>query len=184
MTKESKVLNEAEAEAAFRSPKNLVAELVLVNSVGGQPRRLSYDQAEALKYWDTFCAGGNDCPNNSYPLDCTHFCCHGLAKGDVKIKQPSHTCDSYLGTRVNDLAASFYNSLSAYDNVKQIQSHAATKKGDFCFIPGWFGLSKDHVMILNGTAVATGAPVWGHTSNRCGTFVNFEGEDCVYYRID
>ena len=39
-------------------------------------------------------------------------------------------------------------------------------------------------MLLSGTANGTGAPVYAHTNNRCGTFVPFEGAGCAYYRIE
>ena len=77
----------------------------------------------------------------------------------------------------------FYNSASQFENVSQIGSHSSTRRGDYCFIPGWFSLSKTHVMLLGDRATSTGAKVYAHTNNRCGEFVNFEGKACVSYRI-
>jgi hypothetical protein len=124
----------------------------------------------------------NDCESNVFSSDCTHFVCHALNKTGVYVKLPSADCKSGLCIRVNDLAASFVSSTQRYTNVTQVADHAETREGDYCFIPGWFG-TRDHVMVLAATAMATGARVWGHTSPRCAQFASFEGQECVYYRI-
>ena len=125
----------------------------------------------------------NACLDKVFELDCTHFVCHALNKSDVYVKIPSVNCQSNLCIRVNDLAASFFTSTQRYSNVTQLSTHAQTREGDYCFIPGWFGIDKDHVMVLAGPATATGASVWGHTNARCDQLVAFDGEDCIYYRI-
>jgi hypothetical protein len=107
-----------------------------------------------------------------------------MNKSGVFVKLPSADCASGLCTLVNDLAASFSASCSRYSNIKQLENHAGTREGDYCFIPSWFGLAKEHVMVLASTATPTGASVYAHTNSRCGEFVNFEGEDCIYYRIE
>jgi hypothetical protein len=148
------------------------------------PGPLPYKSANVFAYAQNFCGGGNDCPDGSFPLDCTHFICHCLAASPVYVTNPSAKCQRGLCIRVNDLATAFANAVGAFTNVKRIGSHAETRRGDFCFIPSWFGLSKEHVMMLAGTADPKGAPVYAHTNNRCGTFVPFEGADCAYYRIE
>lgn len=176
----SRVLNEEEARAAFGMRAEFAENLILE---GNGSTSLSYREALAIAYWSSYCVGGNDCPEGEYDNDCTHFCCHGLKAGGVRIKQPTADCPSDLGVRVNDLAESFANSVPKYANVVQLARHEDTKRGDFCFIPGWFGLKKEHVMVLASTATFAGARVWAHTSHRCSDYVEFEGEDCVYYRI-
>jgi hypothetical protein len=100
------------------------------------------------------------------------------------VKLPSADCASGLCIRVNDLAASFATSTGRYSNVKQLTSHGETRAGDFCFIPKWFGLRKEHAMVLAASATPNGAPVYAHTKPHCGEYVDFEGEDCIYYRIE
>jgi hypothetical protein len=145
---------------------------------------LPYDSTKVIAYAQRYCSGGNDCPDAQFPLDCTHFMCHCLAATDVAVTNPSASCQKGLCIRVNDLAAAFDNATSHFGNVKRISSHAETRRGDFCFIPTWFGLSKEHVMLLASTANSSGAPVYAHTNNRCGTTVPFEGAGCAYYRIE
>jgi len=148
---------------------------------------LPYDDTKVFTYAQTYCGGGNDCPDGnggSFELDCTHFICHCLAATGVQVTDPTAKCSKGLCIRVNDLAAAISNSVKKYSNVKQLKQHSDTKKGDLCFIPSWFGLRKEHAMLLAGTATAQGAKVYAHTNNRCGTDVVFEGAECVYYRIE
>lgn len=145
---------------------------------------LPFDLSKALAYARTYCAAGNDCSDNEFPLDCTHFMCHCLAAGGVRVSKPSAQCASSLCIRVNDLAAAISNSVSKYTNVKKIGNHAATREGDICFIPSWFGLSKEHAMLLADTATSNGAKVYAHTNNRCGHLVAFDSTECLYYRIE
>lgn len=145
---------------------------------------LPYDSSKAMAYGRTWCEGGNDCTDGSFDNDCTHFMCHCLNAGGVKVPNPSATCSSGLCIRVNDLAAAMSNAVSQYSNVKRLDDHSQSRQGDFCFIPSWFGLRKEHVMMLADVADPTGAKVIAHTNNRCGEFVSFEGADCVYYRIE
>lgn len=144
---------------------------------------LPYSSVKVFGYAQNNCRGGNDCPDGSFPLDCTHFLCHCLAATNVAVTNPSAKCQRGLCIRVNDLAAAFNNAVGQFSNIKRVGSHAETRRGDFCFIPSWFGLSKEHGMLLAGTATPAGAMVYAHTNNRCGEFVNFEGASCVYYRI-
>ncbi len=146
--------------------------------------RLPYQSSKVFTYAKNFCVGGNDCPDGSFPKDCTHFICHALFATNVYVTDLTHKCAKDLCTRVIELAAAFNNVESSYDNVKRITSHDATRRGDFCFVPKWFGLSKEHAMLLAGTASNQGAKVFAHTNNRCGEYVPFEGADCVYYRIE
>lgn len=145
---------------------------------------LPYNSSKVFAYAQNYCRGGNDCPDGSFPLDCTHFLCHCLAATGVAVTNPSAKCQRGLCIRVNDLAAAFNNAVGQFSNIKRITSHDQTKRGDFCFIPTWFGLSKEHGMLLAGTASATGAMVYAHTNNRCGQMVSFEGAACVYFRIE
>jgi hypothetical protein len=145
---------------------------------------LPYNSAQVFAYAQNYCGGGNDCPDSQFPLDCTHFMCHCLNATGVAVTNPSAQCQRGLCIRVNDLAAAFSNSVGQFTNVKRVGSHSETRRGDFCFIPSWFGLSKEHVMLLAGTATSTGASVYAHTNNRCGNRVEFEGADCSYYRIE
>lgn len=145
---------------------------------------LPYNSEKVFAYAQKYCSTGNDCPNDMFDLDCTHFMCHCLAATDVVVTNPSAKCARELCIRVNDLAAAFSNAIGEFSNIKRISSHSETRRGDFCFIPSWFGLSKEHVMLLAGTASSTGAEVYAHTINRCGRLIPFEGADCAYYRIE
>lgn len=145
---------------------------------------LPYSSAKVFAYAQSWCGGGNDCPDGSFPLDCTHFLCHCLSATGLAVTNPSAKCQKGLCIRVNDLAAAFNNSVGQFSNIKRIGAHADTRRGDFCFIPSWFGLSKEHGMLLASQATASGAMVYAHTNNRCGATVNFEGASCAYYRIE
>lgn len=161
--------------------KSVVLEGLVPETVTGT---LPFKLARAFDYALVHCRNGNDCPDAAFPLDCTHFLCHCLHAAGVKVSQPGAECASKLCIRANDLAAALYNTVGKYTNVKQIGSHGATRRGDICFIPSWFGLSKVHAMLLAGTATADGAAVYAHTNNRCGELVQFEGAACAYYRIE
>lgn len=179
---DSRVLNDSEAGRALANfaPKS---DLVLV-ARNPLPDKLRYKFAPVRAYLDEYCGSpDNDCEDGAFPSDCTHFVCHGLNKAGVFVKLPSADCKSGLCIRVAELAASFHASKFKYKNVTQLSSHSETQTGDYCFIPSWFGLTKTHVMVLAEKAAPTGARVWAHTENRCALRVEFEGQDCVYYRI-
>lgn len=181
---ESKVLNEdilqfiidAEIER-LRTITFTATEIALL------PGTLPYNSGKVFSYAQSNCLGGNDCPDGSFDLDCTHFLCHCLAATGVEVTNPSHQCRKGLCTRVVDLAAAFNNAAGKFSNIKRIPDHASTRRGDFCFIPTLFG-SKSHGMLLASTATPTGAAVYAHTNNRCGEQADFEGASCVYYRIE
>lgn len=183
--KVSKVLTPGEMDAILRSsPAPLSADLVLV-ARNPLPNQLRYVWSPVKAYLQEHCSPPtNDCDDNVFDSDCTHFICHALNKTGVFVKLPSADCDSGLCIRVNDLAASFSESSKRYSNVKQLSSHGETKEGDFCFIPTWFGLQKEHAMVLAAKASVGGAKVYAHTNPRCGEYVSFEGENCAYYRIE
>lgn len=147
--------------------------------------RLRYREAPLWEYLRGHCSPStNDCPDNVFDNDCTHFVCHALNKAGVFVRVPSANCASGLCIRVNDLAESFHNSTTRYSNVHKLSGYAATRAGDFCFRPGWFHIDKDHVMVLAATATGTSARVYGHTNPRCGDEVPLPAADCTYYRID
>lgn len=183
--KVSRVLTPEEMNKFLSStPKPAAADLVLVTR-NPLPGKLRYASAPVKTYLQAHCnPPTNDCEDNVFDSDCTHFVCHALNKTGVFVKLPSADCTSGLCIRVNDLAASFSESTSRYSNVKQLSSHEETKEGDYCFIPTWFGLRKEHAMVLADKASAGGAKVYAHTNARCGEYVSFEGEDCAYYRIE
>lgn len=156
------------------------------NSFAAAPRPLAtlpYNSAKVFAYLEARCSGGNNCPDGQFPLDCTHFVCHGLAATDVRVTSPTAVCRSGLCIRVNELATAFSNAVGKIENVKRV-SVAEAKRGDFCFIPKWYGLGKDHVMVLAGPCAADGAPVYAHTNNRCGDKAPFTPSDCIFYRIE
>lgn len=182
--KPSRVLLTAQANEVLAVDASNNSQLILVarHPVAG---RLRYQPQLLCEYLKEYCRhNDNNCPSGGFDNDCTHFVCHALNKAGVYVKAPSATCESGLCTLVNELAASFAHSIGAYPNVSQVESHAATREGDFCFIPEWFGIRKSHVMVLAGVADLNGAPAFGHTTSRCGERVPFEGADCVYYRIE
>jgi hypothetical protein len=152
---------------------------------GNGPGVLVYKWAPVEAYLIQYCGGDNDCPDGNFPEDCTHFICHALNKADVYVEDRSASCASGVCIRVNDLATAFHDAVTTYSiNVKSIGSHDQTKRGDFCFIPEWFGLRKSHALVLADTATDSGASVYGHTNFRCAEFVAFEGESLKYYRIN
>lgn len=181
----SQVLNKQAALELLLNKNFSLDELVLV-SRNPLADKLRYSWSHVKAYLAEHCKPAtNDCEDNVFDSDCTHFVCHALNKAGVFVKLPSETCRSGLCIRVNDLAASFAVSIGKYSNVIQIESHATTREGDFCFIPSWFHLSKDHVMVLSDTATESGAPVYAHSAPRCGNeIVSFDGQACIYYRIE
>lgn len=185
VNRDSKVLTPDEMNAILKSFEVTdTTDLVLVarNPVLG---KLRYQWAPVKTYLQSHCRPEtNDCPDNVFDEDCTHFICHALNKAGVFVKLPSIDCQSGLCIRVNELAAAFSASTNRYSNVRQLSTHAETREGDYCFVPKWFGLKKEHAMVLADTASSTGARVYGHTNPRCGEFKDFEGEDCTYYRIE
>jgi hypothetical protein len=165
------------------SPTPLGADLILVSRTPAG-NALGYSWNPVKQYLAANCRPEqNDCASGVFPSDCTHFICHALNKAGVFVKIPSADCMSGLCIRVNELAESFFNSTNKYPNVQQLSSHLETKEGDFCFIPSWFGLGKNHAIVLAETATETGGKVWGHTNARCVESVAFDGQDCIYYRI-
>lgn len=185
MHNESRVLSVVEAEKVFRPVDVAADEGLILVARDPIPGRLRFAPRRFMEYLKQHCRPPtNDCADNVFLLDCTHFVCHALSRGGVFVKLPSVSCASAMCVRVNELAASFAAAVPAYGNVKHIGSHAETQSGDFCFIPKWFGLSKEHAMVLASTATPLGAKVFAHTNARCGDQVEFEGAECVYYRID
>jgi hypothetical protein len=158
--------------------------LYLIPRDGTSPARLPFDWPTAKAYYANYCGGGNDCPDGSFDLDCTHFVCHGLSKTKVLVDLPSETCENGVCIRVAELAAAFKNSVGKYSNVKKIANLADTKEGDFCFVVSWFGLSTDHVMVLADKTSASGGKVYGHTNNRCAQHVDLTDQELVVYRIE
>lgn len=147
---------------------------------------LPYQSAKVFAYATTHCRGGNDCPDGSFNLDCTHFICHCLAATEVVVTNPSAACRKGLCIRAQDFAAAFHNVVTqgTFENVKLIPNFQQARRGDFCIVTSWFGLSKDHVMLLAETPQANGGGVYGHTSNRCGERAEFPASDCKFYRIE
>lgn len=164
----------------------LAPNLLLIPRDGADVTKLPFDWPSARKYYAEYCrrGGGNDCPDHEFPLDCTHFVAHGLSKSKILVNLPSTTCANGVCIRVTELAAAFKNAAGKYTNVKPITDLSKTKEGDFCFVVSWFGLSKDHVMVLAGPVSAAGGKVWGHTNHRCGEPVDLSGQSLVVYRIE
>ncbi len=158
--------------------------LALIPQDGSSPARLPFDWNKAKTYYSNYCPGGNDCPDDEFPLDCTHFVSHGLSKSKIIVNLPSATCSHGVCIRVEELAAAFKNSVKKYSNVKEITDFSVTREGDFCFIVSWFGLSTDHVMVLADKLSPKSAKVWGHTNNRCASPVDISGQSIVVYRIE
>ena len=186
MAQESRVLSTEDVVGLLQQveAEQLARYTLTTDDLAERADVLPYNSAKVFGYAQNFCGGGNDCPDGSFALDCTHFLCHSLFATGLKVTNPTAKCQRGLCIRVNDLAAAFNNTVGKFSNVKRIGSHAETRKGDFCFIPSWFGLSKEHGMLLAAQASGTGASVYAHTNNRCGHVVNFEGAACVYYRIE
>lgn len=160
------------------------ADLLLVPRAGQSGSRLPFNWETAISYYQEFCSGGNECPDDEFPLDCTHFVSHGLSKGEALVNLPETTCAHGVCIRVAELAAAFRNSATKYQNVSRINSFDNTQRGDFCFIVSWFGFSKDHVMVSADRVNSDGGRVWGHTNNRCSELVSWAGQTLVIYRID
>jgi hypothetical protein len=151
---------------------------------------LPFSLEPLFAYVENYCHGGNDCPDGQFDSDCTHFLCHALATGGLQISNTSASCRSGLCIRVNDFAAAFDNATRTYTNVHKLAGYEVARRGDFCFIPSWFPLRKDHAMFLaappqqDANPQATGAAVYAHTNSHCGEFNVFDVTACVYYRID
>ncbi len=155
-----------------------------------QPK-LQYNHKKALDYAKMWCFEGNDCSSKQYRdannTDCTHFISHILKAGGVIVPGIQEAqCNSGLCIRVKDLAIWFSNATTKYSNVKKIENWKQAKMGDFCFQKTVFAgisFSKHHSVLLADIPKPNGANIFGHQSNRCGEFVEFNVEDCVYYRI-
>jgi GH24 family phage-related lysozyme (muramidase) len=151
-----------------------------------QHKVLPYDSSKALAYAAKWCKTGNDCNDGQFKepdgTDCTHFVCHALAAAGVKVDNVDPLCKSGLCIRVKQLAPAFFNATKKYSNVKQVAKEDA-RPGDFVFRISLFG-SKSHVMILAAKPDAKGAKVYGHDNNRCAEYVEFDLDDCKYYRIE
>ncbi len=147
---------------------------------------LPFDWQRAKEYYTSYCAqgSGNDCPDGVFDLDCTHFVCHGLSKTQIIVNLPSVTCTNGVCIRVAELAAAFKNSVNKYSNVSRVSDLTQSREGDFCFVVSWFGLSKDHAMILADTITANGGRVYGHTNYRCRQKVDLSDQTIVVYRIE
>lgn len=164
----------------------LAQNLLLIPRDGSNVTKLPFDWPAAKQYYAEYCPrdGGNDCPDHEFPSDCTHFVGHGLSKSKIIVNLPSTTCSHGVCLRVTELAAAFKNAAAKYSNVKNIADLSKTKEGDFCFVVSFFGLSKDHVMVLAGPVSQSGGRVWGHNNHRCGEPVDLTGESLVVYRIE
>lgn len=147
---------------------------------------LEYDSAKAREYVRKWCKSGNDCNDGQFKepvgTDCTHFISHALAAGGIKVANVEALCTSGLCIRVKQLAPAFFNAAKVYANVKQV-SKSEAQAGDFVFRVSFFG-RKSHVMMLASKPDAAGAEIYGHDNNRCGQYVQFDLDDCKYYRIE
>lgn len=161
-----------------------VANFLLIPQDGSDVSRLPFNWQSAKSYYSQYCSEGNDCPDGEYPLDCTHFVGHGLSKTKIIVNLPETACANGICIRVAELAAAFKNSTTKYSNVKKINDLAQTKEGDFCFVVSWFGLSKDHALVLADRIGANGGKVYGHTNHRCAQTVDLTGQSLVVYRIE
>jgi hypothetical protein len=162
------------------------ASLLLIPRDGSSPAKLPFDWSTAKAYYSAYCStgSGNDCPDGSFPLDCTHFVCHGLSKSKIIVNLPTTVCTNGVCIRVAELAAAFKNSTGRYTNVRRIDNLSASREGDFCFVVSWFGLATDHTMILADTISKVGGKVYGHTNERCGQAVDLTDQDILVYRIE
>lgn len=164
----------------------MATTLYLIPQDGSSPSRLPFNWEKAKEYYSAYCSvgAGNDCPDGEFPLDCTHFVAHGLSKSKIIVNLPTATCTNGVCIRVADLAAAFKNSTARYTNVKRIEDLSNTREGDFCFVVSWFGLSKNHAIVLADRISANGGSVYGHTNNRCGESVDLTDQTLVVYRIE
>jgi hypothetical protein len=148
-----------------------------------QGRPLRFSSQKLFAYAERYCGGGNSCPDPDFDNDCTHFMCHAIKAAGLRVSRPTAVCKSGLCIRVGDLAVTFDSAAKLHPNVHKFD-YSQARRGDFCFVPKWFHLRKEHVMLLAGPLGPAGAPVFAHTNNRCGQPVDFDTKDCVYYRID
>lgn len=144
---------------------------------------LPFNPAAHWSYIEKYCAGGNDCPRGEYESDCAHFQAHALTAAGVTVSSPSAACEIGNAIRVKDLAIAFDNASIRYANVWKFHDWRLARRGDFCFLAR-SGSGNDHLMLLAATPTADdGAVVYAHTNHRQGTFVNFDLDACVFYRI-
>ena len=182
----STVIPDDELQKVLSKEIGFLAEnLLLIPQDGSSPNALPFSWAKAKEYYSEYChfGSGNDCPDGEFDKDCTHFVAHGLSKSKVIVNLPTALCENGVCTLVAELAAAFKNSTGRYSNVKRIDDLSTTREGDFCFVVTFFGLSKDHVMVLSERMSASGGRVYGHTNNRCGEYVDLTGQSLVIYRI-
>lgn len=166
--------------------------LVAVSAASQENGKLTYKAKDAFSYAEKWCTDGNDCPSGQFHdpnnTDCTHFISHILKAGGVTAPGVGAKCESGLCIRVKELAVWFSDATKQYSNVKKLKSWREAKRGDFCFQQATIlGLNlgrKLHVMLLADAPKSNGAKVYGHEHNRCGEFVEFDVDDCVFYRIE
>src|ERR1035441_7793887 len=107
--------------------RELASVVVEAETRAGQ---IVYDAGAAFDYARRFCGGGNTC-GNEYDLDCTHFMCHCLAAGGIRIKAPSdpNNCPAGLNNAVRYLAEAFELMRANYSNVTRITFDDLTRLG-------------------------------------------------------
>ncbi|MDH2052719.1 hypothetical protein [Achromobacter marplatensis] len=173
-------------QVLYQELGSAAADFLLIPRDGPSLPRLSFNLPAVMAYCSAYCAqsAGNDCPDGSFPLDCTHFVAHSLSKSKILVNLPTAVCANGVCVRVAELAAAFLNSTGSYTNVKRINELSDSRAGDFCFVVSWFGVAKDHVMILADTISGARGRVYGHTNNRCGELVDLTEQDLVIYRIE
>src|SRR3974390_3190880 len=95
----------------------LASTLLLIPQDGSDVPSLAFNWSKAKQYYTEYCHQGNDCPDDEFDSDCTHFVSHGLSKTKIIVNSPTAMCANGVCIRVAELAAAFKNSASKYSNV-------------------------------------------------------------------
>lgn len=166
---------------------NVVAEMDAVKITARiTAGRISYDPAAAFEYAQQWChSDENEC-GAQYDADCTHFMCHCLAAGGIRVSGPDagSNCPAGLNIAVRFLVEAFEKMRVNCSNVLRIGFDEHTLRGDYGFLQNW--LRPYHAFLLNDSVNANGrsAKIFGHTNPRCGAEVADDGfVNGTYYRI-
>jgi hypothetical protein len=142
---------------------------------------LPFDMRAALKVACDHCS--SDCPcGQRFESDCTHFLSHYLYGGGIKAAGGwNSSCDWGLQTWAPHLAAFMEELSNQYSNIQR-HGYQNLDCGDIGFMLNTGGYVF-HALILAGPAQYNGAPIYGHTHDRCGEWVSGDFDNAVYYRF-
>ena len=105
MTKASSIVAAGEEKRLYEDLLgSRSGNLLLIPADGSNPAALPFSLERTIGYCAEWCSGGNECPDDMFELDCTHFVCHALSKSRILVNLPEVTCTNGVCVRVAELA--------------------------------------------------------------------------------